>query len=460
MLPPDSEVLVLTPRGGMDNHRFITWSKSALDSASCGRIYREVKSILGEQGRGVGSLSDGNWCAAASHVVAQEEAAGRRGSEWLIFTDPRIGSLSEVERDRLLTDVEQHLALIRDEVLGRIAWEKFAGSDTIKDAALDSWANRFAKHLDGVLAEAPVGAGPRGDERARSGWRSSPTILGLTMIAGVVALLFVMQIVVGPFKQPFGGGQNAVQRTGQELLVKASAALGSEATESRVKERLTQFFAVPVKSEERNVEEILEELRGVAMGRDRGAMPLVEDETFWKALEDAVKRRDRGAFLSGSDRDVLKGLNDPGGVRKLAGIARQFREMDKDAARPDDQLLRPLFNGLCKCSEEISRIGEEPAVVVFTSSDARLARALLAAFKEAAAEVERNTKAVSDKEQLAAWVNALGSAQGNDLFSNNYFSGALAVADKNATQPKRECLQRLKAFCEACQEMSKSASMR
>lgn len=454
------ELLVLTPRGGFDNHRYITWSQSSLDSASCGRIYREVKTALEDTGKGSGSLGNGVWFVAASHVVAQEEAAGRRGSEWLIFADPRIGSLCEVERDRLLFDVEQRLALVRDEVLGRIAWEKCAGSDTIKDAALDSWAHHFAKYLDGVRSGDPVGAVPRGEERGGSGWFSSPIVLGLAMIAGIVALLLVMQIVVAPFVPRLGGGQNAVERTRQELLVRVSTALGSQATESSVKERLTQFFVVPGKSEDRSVEEILEELRGVAMGRDRGAMPLVEDEAFWKALEDAVKRRDRGAFLSGSDRDVLKGLNDPGGVRKLAGIARQFREMDKDAARPDDQLLRPLYNGLCKCSEEISRIGEEPAVVVFTSSDARLARALLAAFKEAAAEVERNTKAVSDKERLAAWVNALGSAQGNDLFSNNYFSGALAVAEKNATQTKRECLQRLKAFCEACQEMSKSASMR
>lgn len=454
-----SEVLVLTPRGGVDNHRYITWSGSGLDSASCGRIYREVKRVVDNAGKGIGSLGDGTWFAAASHVVAQEEAAGRRGSEWLIFTDPRIARLDEVGQKRLLDDVEQHLALIRDEVLGRVAWEKYSGSDTIKDHNLDSWTYHFADHLASVRIGNPIGKPPRKDERESSGW-PSPIVLGLGMIAGVVALLLVMQIVVGPFVRPFGGGQNDVQRAQQDLLLKASTALGGRAEENSVKERLAQFFVTPGKSAGRNVEEILEELRSVAMGWDRGATPLLEDDAFWRGLDAAVKSRDSKTFLSGNDRDFVKGLKDPQGVRHLARIARRFRELDKDAARPDDQLLRPLFNGLCRCSEEITRIGEEPTVVVFTATDARMARALLTAFKEASVEVERNTKAVADKEKLAAWIEALGSARGDDLFSSNYFSGALAVATKNATQPKRECLQFLKDFCDACTNIAEAASAR
>jgi hypothetical protein len=460
MLPLVSEVLVLTPRGGVDNHRFITWSGSGLDSTSSGRIYREVKSILGERGRGIGSLSDGAYFAAASHIVAQEEVAGRRGSEWLIFTDPRIGRLGEGEQDRLLNDVERHLAQIGDEVLGNIAWENYSGSDTIRVHDLDSWARHFAQHLDSVRSSNPVG-GLRGiAERRVPGNRPSPIVWGLVMIGGIAAILLAMQGVELPFLQKLRPSQDATERTQRDVLVKASTALGlgGQAADGSVREKLALFFVTPGKIEDQNVEETLEELRSVAMGRDRGAIPLLEDEAFWNGLEDALRRRD--AFLSASDRDVVKGLNDPRGVRTLADIARRFREMDKDAARPDDQLLRPLFNGLCRCSDEVARIGEAPTVVVFTATDARLARALLAAFQESGAEIERNTKAVPNKEQLAAWVDALGSAQGQDVFASEYFRGELMRAAKNASQPKQECLQLLKEFCEACQGISKSASIR
>ena len=454
------ELLLLTPRGGVDNHRYITWSQSPLDPASCGRTYREVKTAVEKTGKGIGPLSNGAWFAAASHVVAQEELAGRRGSEWLIFTDPRIESLGKGEQDRLLDDVERHLALIGDEVLGNIAWENYPGSDTIKVDALNSWVRHFVKHLDGVRSSSPVG-GLRGiDERGVSVRRRSPIVVGLIMIAGIAALLLVMQIVEVPFVPKFRPTQDAAQRSQQDLLVKASTALGVQVADSGVKKKLAQVFVTPGKSEDRNAEEILEELRSVVTGRDRGATPLLDDTDFWKRLEDAVKSGDAKAFLSDSDRDVVKGLNDPRGVRTLAGIARRFREMDKDAARPDDQFLRPLFNGLCRCSDEVARIGEVPTVVVFTATDARFARALLAAFQETGAEIERNTKSVPDKEQVAAWVDALGCAQGDDLFSSNYFGGALAVAAKNAAQPKRECLRLLKEFCETCQGISKSASIR
>ena len=454
------ELLLLTPRGGIDNHRYITWAQCSLDPASCGRIYREVKTAVEKTGKGIGRLSNGDCFAAASHVVAQEEAAGRHGREWLIFTDPRIGSLGEGEQDRLLNDVERHLARIGDEVLGNIAWEKFSGSDTIKVADLDSWARHFAKHLDGVRSIKLV-EGQRGiDERAFSGKRSSPIVLGLVMIAGIAALLLVMQIVGMPFVPKLRPGQDAAQRSRQDLFVKASAALGVEAAEGGIKEKLAQFFVTPGKSDDRNAEEMLAELRSVVMGRDPGETPLLDDTDFWKGLEDAAKSNDVKAFLSTSDRDVVKGLNDPRGVRTLAVIARRFREMDKDAARPDDQPLRPLFNGLCRCSDEVARIGEAPTVVVFTATDARLARALLTAFQETGPEIERNTRAVPNKEQLASWVDALGSAEGQDVFASEYFRGELRRAAKNASQPKQECLQLLKGFCEACQGISKPASIR
>lgn len=454
------ELLLLTPRGGVDNHRYITWSQSSLDSASCGRIYREVKTAVAKTGKGIGSLSNGDWFAAASHVVAQEEAAGRHGSEWLIFTDLRIGSLGVVEQGRLLTDVEEHLALIRDEVLGNVAWERYSGSDTIKEGSLDAWAYRFERYLGSAPLGPPVGSGPRCVDRDSSDWRPSPIGLGGVMIAGVVALLLVMQTGVETLVERVFSGKSTVQKAQQDVLVKASMALDAQAVEGSVREKLSQFFVMPGKYEGQNAEEILEELRSVAMGRDRGATSLLDDTDFWKRLEDAWKRRDLQAFLSASDRDVLTGLNNPQGFRALAGIARRFREMDKDAARPDDEPLRPLFKGLCRCSDEVARIGEVPTVAVFTATDARLARALLAAFKEAGAEIERNTKAVPDKEQLAAWVDALGSAQGQDMFASEYFRGELMRAAKNASQPKQECLQLLKEFCEACQGISKSASIR
>ncbi len=82
------------------------------------------------------------------------------------------------------------------------------------------------------------------------------------------------------------------------------------------------------------------------------------------------------------------------------------------------------------------------------------------AFQDAGDDVERNTKTVFNKQQLAAWIEALGSAPSDGLYGRDYYRVALNVAKKNARKPQQESLRLLSEFCKECETISSAASLR
>ena len=111
----NTEIVVLTPRGGVYNHRYIIADGSKLDTAACLRIYLATKDVVGDRAPKCGPLNsdDRGYFAAACHEVAQQGSSGRRGREWLIVVDPRIERLDATAQAlwQLLTGNARRLTL-------------------------------------------------------------------------------------------------------------------------------------------------------------------------------------------------------------------------------------------------------------------------------------------------------------------------------------------------------------
>jgi len=459
------ELMVLTPRGGIYNHRYVVTATSGLDAAGCGRIYREVKGAVGESSVGCGRLEGpgGSSFAAASHVVAQQESAGRRGAEWLIVVDPRIGGLDAAAQARLTRDLEERLARLGQDVLERIPWNDHGGTEVISDDALTAWSREIKLHFAG--ARVPRAAG---DERgARPG--SEPTGPGgslakrAAIMAAIILALFVLwqsgnalfeKMFVKPGGQP---GQQQQQQQQNQLLARASVALGLGAsTDDRgVAERLAGLFLDVENARKKPATDLLRTLYQTAMGAQVGGVELVNDGGFWKAVADAcplnTALRNTRAFLSPEDARAVGDLADPKLLHTLARVVRDLRELDTAEAKPDDAKLVPLFQSLIRESEAISRAGVEQTLRVFTKDDAALARSLIEAFEDQGVRdaIEKRYR-VEDTASLASWMRAMGMPRSKGLFSDAYFQQLRDAEQEIGSKPKQRCLALLQEFCATC----------
>ena len=284
------ELMVLTPRGGVYNHRYVVTATSGLDAAGCGRIYREVKGAVGESSVGCGRLEGPGRpsFAAASHVVAQQETAGRLGAEWLIVVDPRIGGLDAAAQARLKRDLEERLVRLGQDVLERIQWNDHAGTEVIRDDALAPWRLEIERHFAG----APV---PR-SAAAERGTRSVSETTGsgerlvkraAIMAATILALIVLWQSMKSFFDRPPPDVPPKPQQQEQnQLLARASVALrlGTSADDRAVTERLAGLFLDPETARQKLATDLLRTLYRTAMGTQVGGDELVSDEGFWRPV--------------------------------------------------------------------------------------------------------------------------------------------------------------------------------
>jgi len=459
------DILVLTPRGGVYNHRYVVAEGSPLDASGCGRIYRKAKEVVGENGFGSGQLdiADGGSLAAAQHVVAQKEAAGRRGAEWLIVVDPRIGGLEDAGRKRLQHELEERLSRLLPEVLDRIPWGEHAESEIVPDSTLEQWRQDLAPLL------AAVRPPKRTDERKKT---SPPgafaNVLRITaMVAALIGLVVLAQVNGLP---PFRRGGAGLIPPANSLLEKTATTLDiREPTESKVTGQLASLFVdgngtntTPGKP----LKELLEQVRRSVTGDDRMGDDLLQDERFWESLKKACPRPPAPpyllAFLPLEDAATVGEIPDPKYVRSLANIVRHLRDLDTVEAKPDDANLVPLFKSIRDESASITRHGVDESLKIFTRADAALAHSLLRIFQSE--DVKRVILEVrvpqGAQESLGAWMRTLGSRgrKGTDgLFSDAYFKSQMNVAEEKGSKPKQECIKLLSKFCATCTDLVRSS---
>lgn len=475
-----SDILVLTPRGGEYNHRYVVAEGGSLDASGCGRVYRQAKDAVGENGFGCGRLNptDGGWFAAARHVVAQQETAGRRGAEWLIVVDPRIGGLDDAGRRRMQRELEDRLSRLSPEVLNQISWNDHAESDVIPDPTLERWSQAIAP----MLAEVRVPTPPSSEKEIGGRVRSGVSGANRRRIAAMVAILIVGYFVLAQVFQlpsfspppvpgiPGGAGQVAEANS---FLSKAATTLDIQSPdESKVIGRLAGLFsdastikAAPGKS----LKALLDDLRRSAMGEDRMGADLLKDDEFWRALARACPKLpahpDCRAFLPPDDVAVVGQLPDPSYVRILAEVVRGIRELDTVEAKPDDANLVPLYKSIVNESESISRQPVDESLTIFTRSDVAIARRLLHIFQDE--DVKRVIFDVrtpqGTQESLEAWMRTLGSPgrKGSEgLFSEAYFRLLSNIAEEKGSRPKQRCIELLRRFCAKCTELVRNAPAR
>ena len=476
MRPRSPEILVLTPRGGVYNHRYAIAENSPLDASGCGRIYRKAKELVGENAFGCGhiDIADGGSLAAARHVVAQKEAAGRRGPEWLIVVDPRIGGLDDAGRKRLQHELEERLSRLSPEVLDRISWHDHAESEVIPDSTLERWRQDLTPLLAAVrLTEPP----PQETEPSHQTGVANKLRIA-AMVATIFVALFLLAQVSNSLPSPFGGtqgrsGGGVPAPVANAILDKAATVLDIEQpTESRVIGRLAGLFsaanaikAAPVIS----LKDLINDVRRSAMGDDQMDNNLLQDERFWESLKKACPQPsappDLLAFLSLEDAAVVGDIPDPKYVRSLAQVVLSLRKLDTAAAKPSDPDLVPLFASILNESDSITRHSMDESLKIFTRADTAVAKRLLRIFQNE--DLKRVILEVRDRqggqESLGAWMRTLGSRgrKGNDgLFSDAYFRVLLNIAEEKGSKPKQDCIKLLQKFCATCTELVRSSPAR
>lgn len=469
MRPRSPDILVLTPRGGVFNHRYVVAEGSPLDASGCGRLYRAAKDCLGDNAVGCGRLdvADGGSFAAARHVVAQQETAGRRGAEWMILVDPRVGVLDESKRKRLQRELEERLSRLSPEVLDRIPWNDHAESDVIPDPTLEQWRWELAP----ILADVRPPEEPT--ETQTSTTSSGAKLLTIAAMVTVLAGIFIALLTWLQPDDPGKLGRVWPSKFADALLDKAAATLVVQPpTESKVTEQLARLFSDGIGTNAapgQSLKAILEDVRRSVRSDDQTNDDLLKDEQFWIALKTACPRQpappDLRAFLSREDVEVVGDISDPKYVRRLAKIACDLRELDPVEAKPDDANLVPLFKSIKDESESIKRIGVDESLRIFTRADVERSRRLFQIFQNE--DVKRVILEVrvrqGGQESLGAWMRTLGSAgrKGADgLFGDAYFKYALIVAEEKESRPKQRCIELLREFCATCVELVQKSPAR
>lgn len=456
---------MLTPRGGVFNHRYVVAEGSPLDASGCGRLYRAVKDSMGDDTVGCGRLdvADGGSFAAARHVVAQQETAGRRGAEWLILVDPRVTGLDESGRKRLQHELEERLSRLSPEVLDRISWNEHAESDVIPDSTLERWRGELAP----ILADVHPPKEPKETQTSATG--SGAKLLKIT---AMVTILAGIVIALSTWFQSDDGddqgnrGRGWPGKVANSLLDKAAATLVVQPpTESKVTEQLASLFSDGTGTNAalgQSLKAILDDVRRSVRSDDQMNDDLLKDEPFWTALKAACPRQpappDLRAFLSREDAEVVGDISDPKYVRRLAKIVCDLRELDPVEAKPDDANLVPLFKSIKEESESIKQIGVDESLRIFTRADVEGSRRLIRIFQNE--DVKRVILKVrvrqGGQESLGAWMRTLGSAgrKGADgLFGDAYFKYASNVAEEKGSKPKQRCIELLREFCATCVEL-------
>lgn len=442
------EILVLTPRGGIYNHRFAVAAGSSLDADGCGRIYRAAKGALGEAASGGGRLDgpDGASFAAATHVVAQREAARRQGAEWLIVVDPRIGGLDSIGRERLERDLADRLSRLSHDVLDRVHWDEHSAAEVVQDETLASWLRQIVQQFADASPPEPRRPGPK---PLPEGSRSRP--VAKLALGGVVVALIAVGIGL------MLAGRHAVPPA-DDLLGRVAKVLGTQPNEKAVVDGLARFFTDRNSRLQHKAEKLLNDMRAAAGSRD-GSADLQDDEGFWEKFTLAFSSTSGPAgvvaFLSEEDRRVVVGLSGPEVVHRLAENAIAIGRLDTEAARPDDDNLKPLFNSLVTNSSIIDRENRSQVLRIFTPDDAALARKLLPVFQDhaVAKSIETHTgQRVADSKSLADWIDALGRPARNGLYSDHCFESMMAMAQANDSIPKQDAVRLLWDFCKICRE--------
>ncbi len=463
---------MLTPRGGVYNHRYVVADGSPLDASGCGRLYRAAKDSVGDDAVGCGRLdaANGGSFAAAQHVVAQQEMAGRRGAEWLILVDPRVGGLDESGRQRLEYELKERLSRLSLEVLDRISWNDFAQSDVIPDLTLERWRRELAP----ILADVRPPKEPTETQRSTTGSDAKPL-----KIAAMVTLLAGILIALSTWFQSDDGGDRGKrggvrpEKVAKSLLDKAAATLVVQPpTESKVTEQLARLFSDGTGTDAapgQSLKAILEEMRRSVRSDDQMNDDLLKDEAFWTALKTACRRQpappDLRAFLSREDAELLGDISDPKYVRRLAKVVCDLRELDPVEAKPDDANLVPLFKSIKNESESIKQIGVDDSLKIFTRADVERSRRLFRIFQNE--DVKRVILEVrvrqGGQETLGSWMRTLGSAgrKGADgLFGDAYFKCASNVAEEKGSKPKQRCIELLREFCATCADLVQKSPVR
>ena len=444
------EIVVLTPRVGMLNHRYVVAENSPLDASACGRIYRSAKDALAEAAAGCGRLGDGGgFFIAARHVVTQHEAAGRRGAEWLIVVDQRIGGLDDDARDSLQRELAERLFKLSVEVLDGVPWEKHAGSDVIHHAALSRWRQEIGERFSAVpLEKWQVTTGP-----ARPPLDFGAMFLGkAAMFAALVAGAIVLWQSFRPPPPPPA-----------KVIEQAERVLGVQGGESAVKARIAVLFREPRALAEKSTADMLRELWRATSGQDGTERDLCEDEAFWDALRNALppgsKQPDLYAFVQSEDKQLLSGIPEPETfVRKLADRARAVGEMVSNEKFGDED-LDALFKSIQSRRESLRPEGAEESLVVFTRADVTLARELIKIFQDDDVRkvIERIHAQVGDRDSLGAWMTAIvghGAANAH-VFSTEYFDSQIKAAVQKQSKRRQECLKHLRDFCATCTELTR-----
>jgi len=455
----NTEIVVLTPRGGVYNHRYIIADGSKLDTAACLRIYLATKDVVGDRAPKCGPLNsdDRGYFAAACHEVAQQGSSGRRGREWLIVVDPRIERLDATAQALLLEHLKKRLDRLEADVLANICWEEQASTETVSDATLGKWRGDIEQHL----RDEPIrGSGERYNGIGKPEKPDSSRYSGCDpriAVAVIIAVAIAM----------WGGVQPSQKQTPQQesVLTKAASALGmpTSADESAVRAKVVDgLFLDATSVEGTKLDELLAKIRLATMGSKNGSGSILEDDDFWKALGDALPSQgepsDPTAFLIDADKQlVVKGLSDPQQLRSLANIVVKIGQLDKDAATPDETTLAKVFKHLFESSKEMKgklEPEEDHKLRVFTSNDVELAKLLVGAFKGFGDVIETHANPVKDRENLAGWVKAIGDPLCPGLFCPIDLKTDEVVATRNKSKPKEEFLKQLQQFCDTCRSLT------
>jgi hypothetical protein len=460
------EIIVLTPRGGVLNHRYVTAEDSQLEANGCGRIYRQVKELLGESSFGWGGLGfgDGGAFAAARHVVQQSSDSTRRhGNEWLIVADPRLKALDAPRQKRLRQEVEDLLARLSTEVLDRIAWADHAESEVIKNSTLRLWRRDLATLLADVrVPEESTSTVLPNDPRKSLNLPRIAAVAALALGLAFLLAQFSPFLPVKPVRDPSAEVNAIVDRVAGTLRIQ-------QPSEAKVSGQLASLFSdasdLKATPQKKPLADVLNDLRRATLGEEHMSVGLLEDDRFWEALKGAFPPAagtpNFQAFLPAEDRTVLGDIPEPRFVRQLAQVVRKVRELDTVAARPDDVTnLMPLFKSIVNESEAITRQKADESLRCFTRADVALARSLLKIFQDE--DVKRVICEVRARpaapESLGTWMRTLGSPgrKGADgLFGQAYFASAVNVAEEKGSKPKQHCIELLREFCAVCSELAR-----
>ncbi|MGQ9770944.1 MAG: hypothetical protein ACUVQG_10335 [Thermogutta sp.] len=135
-------LFAMTPRAGRWNHRYLV---------PPGTVWTEKE--LAEQVSEADARPMGRDYVAIVRTATQT-STGRRASEMLILTDPRLAQLSPKDRDEVAKKLREYSDRLEDLITRQIDWEKAGSPLVVERPELGIWQRELESTLSRLLGPA------------------------------------------------------------------------------------------------------------------------------------------------------------------------------------------------------------------------------------------------------------------------------------------------------------------